>query len=225
MPRASREALFDDVSPGLRSKLQGNPLVRRLLLAHGLRFGFSTTARHQRSGEANDGTTKRRRVCERERLAAIAEEGPPASLGTLGDLAASSNSALRAAHNAAQRTLGPVLRACEIVAQALPVPPLLRRVADWRVERAGSKPAALRQFHTLVRTWHQDARPLARRVRELGLLRALLIALIDAPEHARHEAPTGVRLSADAAPTRVSDSTAAQHRDAALSLLQLHAEL
>lgn len=152
-----------------------SPNVPRLhfsLKAHGPKHGAGSICRTTGKADA------------RRRLATIAEADP------------------RGAPVLARPIMfGCLSSALSIVGRTPPAPADVQKVAQQRIVRAGGKTAALREFHRLMRGWHQNpyGKPAARRVREFGMLRTMLVALIDAP---------------DCEP-------GAQQREAALGLLEL----
>lgn len=172
MASRTREQIITEATPGLRAKVRVSPTSRRLLQLHGLRCSFSSVIGHQVCVDdaslgirrlGNDG--KRRKVGGE--LLPIGEEWEESAYTNAGG-------------RAARRTFDSMI---SIVRWALPTPAIMQSLAHGRVLQAGSKVAALRQFLTLVRGWHSNPHKhtFPRRVRELGLLRTMLLALIDVP--------------------------------------------
>lgn len=178
--RASREQLVGQLSPNVRASLGSSPLVRRLLLSHGLKFGThsearGTTAQPSPSDEPNfEPHHKKPRTGELVQRASLRSDLLSAAI-TDGDPPTRQHLSLPDMLPAARRHA-----ASDVV---------LRHFRDnlvssavSRVERCGRQPV-IRQVHSLVKRWHEHGlRQVSSRAAELGVLRAVLVAVLDAPE-------------------------------------------
>eukprot|EP00307_Rebecca_sp_RCC1486_P007056 CAMPEP_0119414030 /NCGR_PEP_ID=MMETSP1335-20130426/6400_1 /TAXON_ID=259385 /ORGANISM="Chrysoculter rhomboideus, Strain RCC1486" /LENGTH=225 /DNA_ID=CAMNT_0007438879 /DNA_START=51 /DNA_END=729 /DNA_ORIENTATION=+ len=187
--RASREQLIGQLRPEVRDSLGANPLVRRILLAHSVQYGTlsdkrGTMCAADNKPESEPQPFKKRRLSDSGRSASVDSDEVSAAHTVHASPPISPTTPLPGA---------PFAELAPPEASAVPTDEPLTRFREQlvtaardRVKRCGRK-RAIQQVYDLVKRWHAGGlrQVTSSRPAELGVLRAVLAAVLDSPEMER----------------------------------------